>query len=770
MELRATLARSLQLRQSYIEISRFIRARQWHGRRTSCTAQRYVTTSAAPRDEARSTFYTNHLKRFNQSRRSGQIFSGESSSGWNRLRQVNPDSLASPTNPESENVDLYGYVTSVRPVKGFEFIQLVDPRLEVAVQVILPHARKERHFIDDQEAEDGDGSRDITNQQGNIRPHTPVKISGTIARRLVQQRKNKGERQETSNVQGALKHPNTVQMLDPYVGPVDLISHVEVRADNLMKLNAFPPGLVATCETVFPPELRHVQFRTDSELRRRIRLRSRLSGKIREHMLNHDFDEIETPILFKSTPEGAREFLVPTRKKGLAYALPQSPQQYKQVLMASGLPRYFQFARCFRDEDLRADRQPEFTQLDLEMAFAGSTDVMKTVEALLLDAVWPNVPGIASLQPPTSTSLSENEETVSDPKRPAFPQLTYDDAMSRYGSDKPDTRLGSKIRRVDSWMPPNAKGMITSLDDPIVEMIKIDMQGTEPAESQKFFQEFLDASAKARYATDEARIPGVAVYDPLKPLHGLATFGHEGAARVEEEFEPEPGDLLIFWSREDKPFAGGSTVLGDLRRDVYQSAISQGLITAPSGFSPLWIIDFPLFSPIEESKPGQDETARVCSTHHPFTAPKHGRDLNHRLFRDEPLSIIGDHYDLVINGVEVGGGSCRIHCPVTQRFIFSEVLGMSGRQIKTDFQHLLDALSAGCPPHAGFALGFDRLMTMLTNSTSVRDVIAFPKTADGEDKFAGSPSRLTPEQLATYHLAIANKASEPLGNKISKKA
>jgi aspartyl-tRNA synthetase len=404
------------------------------------------------------------------------------------------------------------------------------------------------------------------------------------------------------------------------------------------------------------------------------------------------------------------------------------------------------------------------------MAFAGSTDVMKTVEDLLFGAVWPNVPGIASLQIPTSTSLSGNEGLVSDRKRLAFPQLTYNAAMSRYGSDKPDTRLGSEIRRVDSWLPSGVKGMITSLDDPVVEMMKIDMQGTEPADSQKFFKEFLDASANARYTTDGSRIPGVAVYDPLKPLHGLATFGHEGAALVEEEFKPEPGDLLVLWSREDKPFTGGSTVLGDLRRDVYHSAISQGLITAPSGFSPLWVIDFPLFSPVEDSKPGQDESAGVCSTHHPFTAPKHGRDLSHRLFRDEPLSIIGDHYDLVINGVEVGGGSCRIHCPITQRFIFSEVLKMSDSQIKSDFQHLLDALSAGCPPHAGFALGFDRLMTMVTNSTSVRDVIAFPKTADGEDKFAGSPSRLTPEQLATYHLTITDKASNSSGHKISKKA
>jgi aspartyl-tRNA synthetase len=304
----------------------------------------------------------------------GQRFSGESSSGWDRLRQIDPDSFPSSTNPDSEQVHLYGYVTSTRPVKGFEFVQLVDPYLKHAVQVILPHARKERHSVEDGEARDGGSSGTKTSQPGHTHPHTPVKISGTIVRRSVPQRKSKDERQETSDVHGASKQPNTDQILDPYVGAVDLISHVEVRADNLMKLNTFPPGLVATRDTVLPPELRHVQFRTDSELRRRIRLRSRLSGKIREHMLKEEFDEIETPILFKSTPEGAREFLVPTRKMGMAYALPQSPQQYKQVLMASGIPRYFQFARCFRDEDLRADRQPEFTQVSNAACFSRGED------------------------------------------------------------------------------------------------------------------------------------------------------------------------------------------------------------------------------------------------------------------------------------------------------------------------------------------------------------------------------------------------------------
>jgi aspartyl-tRNA synthetase len=402
------------------------------------------------------------------------------------------------------------------------------------------------------------------------------------------------------------------------------------------------------------------------------------------------------------------------------------------------------------------------------MSFAGSVDVMRTVEDLLINSVWPNVPDIATL--PTLASISPSTEGV-DIRSPglSFPRLTYKDAMSRYGSDKPDRRLGSEIRRVDAWLPSSTKTMVTSLDDPVVEMIKIDMQGCEPFESQKFFQNFIDAVPTARYNTDEARIPGMAVFDPLKPLHGLAAFGHEAASRMEEEFDPQPGDIMVLWAREDKPFTGSSTILGDLRRDLYQHAISQSLISAPTGFSPLWVTDFPLFSPTEESEPGQGGSAGICSTHHPFTAPAQNQLLTVETFENDPLSIIGDHYDLVINGVEVGGGSCRIHRDFMQLFIFQDVLKMDYQRIQ-DFSHLLDALRTGCPPHAGFALGFDRLMAMLTNSASVRDVIAFPKTADGEDKFVGSPSRLTQQQLATYNLAVEgrNKLTPP--TKISKKA
>lgn len=386
------------------------------------------------------------------------------------------------------------------------------------------------------------------------------------------------------------------------------------------------------------------------------------------------------------------------------------------------------------------------------MAFSGSVEVMSAVEDLLTETVWPAISDVSPL-PKLSNST---ERTVPDPLNLTydalhFPQLTYKTAMSRYGSDKPDTRFGSEIHRVETWIPPSLKGMMTSLDDSIVEMIKVDMHGSHPTKSDEFIKTFLSAPSTARYVNDPDRTLGVAVYNPRMPLQGLAAFGHEGAVKVEQEFQPEPGDIFLVYTREDTPFFGGSTPLGDLRRDVYQSAITQGLIPAPSGFSALWVTDFPLFSPVAESEPGQGGFAGICSTHHPFTTLKKGQSLS--MLVDKPLDIIGDHYDLVINGVEVGGGSRRIHQPRLQTYILKHVLKMEPERVQ-DFDHLLRALGSGCPPHAGFALGFDRLLALLTNTASVRDVIAFPKYADGEDKFVGTPSSVTQAQLATYHLKL----------------
>lgn len=379
---------------------------------------------------------------------------------------------------------------------------------------------------------------------------------------------------------------------------------------------------------------------------------------------------------------------------------------------------------------------------------------MTVVEEIIRDFVWSHISNIQPLVgAETGTPMTIGTDTARS-NTLKLPCLSYQTVMARYGSDKPDTRLGSQIHRIEDWLPASTKRMLTSLEDPVVEFIKVDMHGTDPATSSQFVRTFLDSPTSAVYTNNPAGMPGVSVYDPRKPLRGLASFGHEAAFKVEEEFEPEPGDILIMQTRPNEPFAGGSTVLGNLRRDILQSAISEGFIPRPSGFSALWVTDFPLFSPTDESEPGQGGSAGICSTHHPFTAPKQGQDL--AMLITNPLAVVGDHYDLVINGVEVGGGSRRIHNAEVQELILRDVLRLSPERVE-DFRHLLNALKSGCPPHAGFALGFDRLMAMLTDRVSVRDVIAFPKYADGEDKLVKSPSRLTADQLATYHLAVTDE-------------
>jgi lysyl-tRNA synthetase class II len=281
---------------------------------------------------------------------------------WDSLAKTEIPTHSSDTTNEPNLVRICGYITSQRSAGKFEFFQLVDPGLELAVQVICSKQKLEQNVQSEADHGRRDTPEEVFNLAKDIRGHTPVQVIGSVVQRAAPPKK-KG--QTRSSQQLDVQNGNTLEKLDPFVGQINLFSHIEIQADSIIPLNTFPTDLVAKCDTVFPPELRHLQFRTDNELRSRIRLRSKVAAKVREGMLDKDFDEIETPLLFKSTPEGAREFIVPTRKKGMAYALPQSPQQYKQVLMASGIPRYFQFAKCFRDEDLRADRQPEFTQVCL---------------------------------------------------------------------------------------------------------------------------------------------------------------------------------------------------------------------------------------------------------------------------------------------------------------------------------------------------------------------------------------------------------------------
>ncbi|KAB2570573.1 Aspartyl/Asparaginyl-tRNA synthetase class IIb [Lasiodiplodia theobromae] len=515
-------------------------------------------------------------------------------------------------------------------------------------------------------------------------------------------------------------------------GEIQKITNVEVELKALCVLNEFPKEITFQEDTNIPPEQRHLQLRQDKGIRDALAFRSKAANICRDELSNkHQFLEIETPLLFKSTPEGAREFLVPTRTKGLAYALPQSPQQYKQILMASGIPKYFQIARCFRDEDLRADRQPEFTQLDLEMSFAAGEDVQKCIEDLVR-RLWGE---------------------LLDVKLPSeFPRMSYNDAMAKYGSDKPDIRLGMEISQINYLLPVDLISKIGPLTDPAVDVMRFRISD-DPSETRKFVNEFMDSPDAAPFINNPDGQPGIFIFDTRKPLQGLQPFGFEAAERLDDMYQLEDGDLIIIQARKNEPFSGGSTPIGNLRLALHKAAVAKGLVPAPQGFEFLWIVDFPLFSPSSDTEPGQGGAAGLSATHHPFTAPKTAEDVS--LLSTDPASVRAEHYDIVVNGVELGGGSRRIHDARVQEFIMRDVLKMKEERLQ-DFRHLLDVLRAGCPPHAGIALGFDRLIAVMLGKESVRDVIAFPKSGKGEDLLVKAPNAVTKEQLETYHLMLKN--------------
>lgn len=542
----------------------------------------------------------------------------------------------------------------------------------------------------------------------SLKEWTPVKINGIIK-----------ERQPAK---------------DDYVLGMRLLNTLEIHLRSITPLNEVADDLIIKEDTVFSSDQRHLQLRTDKELRDNLHKRAKAMNVARQRLLSHRFWDIETPILFKSTPEGAREFLVPTRSKGLAYALPQSPQQYKQILMASGVKRYFQFARCFRDEDLRADRQPEFTQLDMEMAFAGEEDVMHKVE-MILKAVWSEI------------------ANVDLGKQVSFPRMTYQEAMASYGSDKPDLRIGAKIHTITERLPEDLISKITSLQDPVVDAFKMEVS-LDPKQTSKFISNFLDSPEGKPFLENSDGQPAVFVADTSKPLSGLSALGYPFVMDCPPEVSVDHGELLILQARKNEPFFGGSTAIGNLRLALHKTAVAQGIkasVAKNEGFRFTWITDFPLFSPTNDTDPGQGGAAGLSSTHHPFTAPKTTEDIE--LLLTAPEKAIAAHYDIVVNGVELGGGSRRIHNGEVQEFIFRDVLKMSTERIE-DFRHLLDVLRSGCPPHAGFALGWDRLMAVMLGTDSVREVIAFPKSGRGEDMLVKSPTVMTEAQLDTYHLRL----------------
>ena len=376
-------------------------------------------------------------------------------------------------------------------------------------------------------------------------------------------------------------------------------------------------------------------------------------------------------------------------------------------------------------------------QLDIEEAFSNSEKICNCVEAIV-------------------TQTFKGVLDVDLPKR--FARMTYLEAMSSYGSDKPDLRLPIlPFKKMGHVVPVDLVRMISSLDDPIVEAMVVPLQ-CSANESRLLLQDFLDSSEGQTFTRNPDGGPGIFIYDSSKPLQGLAAFGFEAVENLEGDLDLEDGFVIVLQARKKVQHSGGSTFLGDLRNRLAEAAIRKGFLDEPSWlqFKPVWITDFPLFSPVNSSEPGQGGHAGFASTHHPFTSPKTPEDVD--LLLTEPTKVIGEHYDLVINGEEIGGGSQRIHQAAMQEFIFRKILKMDDAKVQ-DFSHLLEALRAGCPPHAGIALGMDRLVAMMASSKfqrklSMRDVIAFPKSGKGDDPMVKSPGLITSPALETYHLRL----------------
>ena len=429
-----------------------------------------------------------------------------------------------------------------------------------------------------------------------------------------------------------------------------------------------------------------------------LRLRSKVTSTIRRVMEDEAFLEIETPYLTRSTPEGARDFLVPVRlQPGSWYALPQSPQLFKQLLMVAGMEKYYQIARCFRDEDFRADRQPEFTQLDIEMSFIDQEDILAVAEKILVK-VWKEVVNYQISLP--------------------IPRMTYLDAMSRYGSDKPDLRFALELVDCTKYF---VQTTFRVFQAPYVGAVVMPGGADSPRRELDAWQDW----AKARGAKGLAYI----LVAPDGTLGGpvAKNLSEEEASGIASHVGAKPGDAIFFAAGER---TASLNLLGAVRLEIGKRC---NLIAA-SRWEFVWIVDAPMFEPTDDGG--------WTAVHHPFTGPK---PEYAQTFAKDPASALAYAYDIVLNGTELGGGSIRIHSRTMQKDVFT-VIGLSDEEAASKFGFLLEAFNYGPPPHGGIALGLDRLCALLSHSDSIREVIAFPKTASGGDPLTGAPTPITPAQ------------------------
>ena len=489
---------------------------------------------------------------------------------------------------------------------------------------------------------------------------------------------------------------------------------IEVSVKEMVILNAAEPlpfviSDRSSAEEDLRLKYRYLELRTD-ELQNNLMIRHQAYQSVRNHLANNDFIEVETPVLMKSTPEGARDYLVPSRiHHGKFYALPQSPQIYKQILMISGYDRYFQIVKCFRDEDLRADRQPEFTQIDIEMSFINEDIIYKEAENL-------------------TRSVFKSVRNIDLPN--PFPKLTWIEAMNKYGSDKPDTRFELFLRDIKSITDQSDFNTFKSVES--VNAIIVSNGGSYSRKIIDSYTEFVkkyDAKGLAWMKMVDGKLDG-----------GISKFFSDDLQNELIRSEKVKDDDIIFIIGDKKNIV--LNALGSLRVEI---AKNMKLIDE-NVYHPVWVTDFPMFE-------FDNNSNRYAARHHPFTAPTISSidELS-----SDPLSIKSKGYDLTINGYEVAGGSIRNHDPEIQAKIF-ELLGMNEDEINNRFGFLIEALKFGTPPHGGIAFGFDRLVMLLAKTNNIRDVIAFPKTTSAASLMDQAPSPVSKDQLEELNINISPK-------------
>ena len=565
-------------------------------------------------------------------------------------------------------VVLMGWVQSQRDLGGFIFVDLRD-RTGIVQLVFKPEV-----------------SKGLVDEASRLRQEHVIAIRGSVESRGANVKRDLG----TGEVEVVVKELEVLSQSKPLPFPI-----------------------AETCDATEATRLkfRYLDLRRPP-LARAIRKRSDALQSVRGSLVRQGFIEVETPILTRSTPEGARDFLVPSRiQTGEFYALPQSPQLFKQLLMVAGMERYFQVCRCFRDEDLRADRQPEFTQIDIEMSFITRDDILRVAETLLKD-LFREAKGLAIETP--------------------FRRITYADAMGRYGADNPDLRFGLEIADLTEIAGSCEFKIFREAAEKGGRVAGITLKSRQP--SRKTIDQWTEAAK-------EAGAKGLAWMrlEPNGDLGGPVAKFLVGSLKDDfvKALGLEPGDTALIVADADRHVA--SIALGRLRR-----FLGRELNLIPEGtFAFVWVVDFPLF---ERDKVEN----RWTSVHHPFTSP-HPEDIG--LLAADPGRVRAMAYDVVLNGHEVGGGSIRIHDPGLQKEIF-RILNLSDAEAEEKFGFLLEAFSYGPPPHGGIAFGFDRLVGLLAGTETIRDVIAFPKTTSAQDLMMSAPSPVDERQLAELGLAL----------------